>query len=160
MDVRYINPFMKSIRNVFGTMLSVEVQFDKPHVTTENNGKPDVSGVIGFSGDATGAVVLSFGKQAAARTVSKFAGADLDIDNPDFADAIGELANMVAGGAKADFGGLNVNISLPSVIIGDGHALSRSHAHSRLVIPCQTPLGPFDVSVSMEIHQPVAAGAA
>lgn len=160
MDIRYINPFIKSIQNVFKTMLSAEVEFGKPHVGTDNEPRPDVSGIIGFSGDATGSVVLSFSQDVAINAASTFAGMPMEMHTEDFADAIGELANMVAGGAKAEFEGLNVNISLPSVIIGEGHEVSRSGVYPRLVIPCNCALGTFVVGVSMKVQKPALAGAA
>ena len=159
MDARYINPFIKSIRNVFKTMLSVDVTVGKPHVKEGDAARPDVSGVIGFSGDASGSVVLSFSSEVALKIASTFAGIEMQIDHDDFADAIGELANMVAGGAKSEFEGLSVSISLPSVIIGAGHRVSRSVCYPRLVIPCETSLGSFVVEVSTKVEQLALAGA-
>ncbi len=160
MDVRFINPFVKSIANIFETMLSSNATFGKPYVQPVQGNNPDVSGVIGFSGDASGAVVMAMSKDTAVKIASQFAGMDLEAGTADFADAIGELANMVAGGAKAEFHGLDVNISLPSVIIGDGHSVSNSNANPGLIIPCETPLGKFDVHVSMKINKEAAVGAA
>ena len=160
MDIRYINPFIKSIQNVFKTMLSAEVEFGKPHVMADDEPRPDVSGIIGFSGDATGSVVLSFTQDVAVKVASTFAGAVVEMHSEDFADAIGELANMVAGGAKSEFQGLNINISLPSVIIGEGHEVSRSGVYPRLVIPCTSTLGTCVVGVSMKVQKPALAGAA
>ncbi len=160
MDVRYINPFMKSIKNLFQTMLTTDVSFGKPFVPRpDDDSRPDVSGVIGFSGDASGAVVIAFGKETAVRAASQFAGTNLHLDHPDFADAIGELANMIAGGAKAEFEGLDVNISLPSVIVGERHEVTNSKVHPGLAIPCNTPLGNFRVHVSMKVEQAAAVGA-
>lgn len=159
MDVKYINPFIKSIKNVFQTMLSTDVAFGKPFVQGSGQTKPDVSSVIGFSGDASGAVVLAFNRATAVTIASKFAAIELAIDHPDFADALGELANMVAGGAKADFEGLNVAISLPSVIVGAGHEITNSKAHPSLVIPCETEMGVFNVHVSMLVEKPATVGA-
>lgn len=159
MDVRFINPFMKSIGNVFTTMLSTEVEFQKPYVKSAVTEKPDVSAIIGFSGDASGAVVLCFGQSTALKIASAFACTELSIDSPDFADALGEIANMVAGGAKSDFQGLSVNISLPSVIVGTGHEVVKSNAHPSLVVPCQSPYGSFTVEVSMEVEKHAAIGA-
>ena len=159
MDVRFINPFIKSISNIFTTMMSSEVDFQKPFVKSAATEKPDVSAVIGFSGDASGAVVLCFRKATAVKIASKFACTELAIDSPDFADALGEIANMVAGGAKADFSGLDVNISLPSVIVGAGHEVVKSNAHPSLVIPCRSPYGEFTVEVSMEVKKHATVGA-
>lgn len=169
MDVRYINPFVVSIRQVFSTMANVEVEVLKPTVKADHDAKVGVSGVIGFSGDATGACLLCFPTNVACKLASAFAGEEMDEDHADFADAIGELANMVAGGAKAQFSGLEVSISLPSVVIGDPHVVNVTGVPSsapRLIIPCDTELGQFHVEVAMVVasdagqQQPKAAGAA
>lgn len=159
MDVRFINPFIKSIGNVFTTMMSSEVDFQKPFVKSDTTEKPDVSAIIGFSGDASGAVVLCFRKAVAVKIASKFACTELTVESPDFADALGEIANMVAGGAKADFEGIRVNISLPSVIVGTAHEVVKSNAHPSLVIPCHSPYGIFTVEVTMEVKKHAAIGA-
>ena len=83
---------------------------------------------------------------------SSFAGVELGMNHPDFTDAIGELANMVAGNAKKDFPDSEVSISLPSVIIGPGHTVSQSKASPFLVIPCETDFGQFNVEVAMIVN--------
>jgi len=153
MDVRFINPFISAIKNVFGTMVQTEVSIGRPMIRTDELRSADVSGVIGLSGDVTGAVVLSFPGKVASKLASRFAGVELDVGQEDFSDAVGELTNMVAGNAKKDFGGLSVSISLPSVIVGAGHQVSQSSSSPQLVIPCQTPLGPFNVEVAMVVHK-------
>jgi len=155
MDVKYINPFIASVRNVFGTMLHLDVEFGKPQVKNDEQHSHDVSAIIGLSGDVVGAVVLSFPKLAAMRIASAFAGAELTDSDDDFADAIGELANMVSGNAKKDFDGLSVLISVPSVVIGTGHTITNTKVTPRLVLPCTTPAGSFVVEVGMrKVDQP------
>ncbi len=151
MDVKYINPFMKAIKNVFSTMLNIEVSFGKPHLRTEAEASHDVSGIIGLSGDVMGAVILSFPKPAALKIAGTFAGLTFKDTDEDFADAIGELANMVAGSAKRDLEGLNISISIPSVIIGQNHQVRATRMVPRLIIPCSTPLGSFVVEVGMKV---------
>jgi chemotaxis protein CheX len=155
MDVRYINPFMRSIKNVFQTMLKMDVSMQKPHVKNDGKASADVSGVIGFSGDATGCVVLSFPREVACKVASMFAGMPITIDSPDMVDAVGELANMVAGNAKKDFEGVRISISLPSVVIGHDHTVSQSRMTPRLVLPCSSPVGDFFVEVAMKVDKPV-----
>lgn len=159
MDVRFINPFIASIKSVFGTMVNTQVVVGKPRVGNDTETTADVSGVIGFSGDATGCVVLSFPTDVACKVASAFAGVTMGADHPDFSDAIGELANMVAGNAKKDFAGLRASISLPSVIIGRGHVVSQSRSWPRLVIPCETSLGAFFVEVGMVVEKQAAVAA-
>lgn len=147
MDVRYINPFIASVKNVFKTMLATEVMVSKPLVKRQDEAFADVSAVIGLSGDATGCVVLSFPRATAIAAARKFAGIEMSEAHEDFADALGELANMVAGHAKASLEGMDLNISLPSVIIGRDHSVSQSRIAPRLALPCDSPLGRFSVEV-------------
>lgn len=160
MDVKYINPFVGAVRNVFHTMLGVEVKIGKPYVKKDEEALADVSAIIGFSGDAAGCVVISFPMDVGSNCAGTFSGVEMDEGHPDFADALGELANMVAGNAKKDFEGVDISISLPSVIIGENHKVSRSNVFPRLVIPCESSLGQFFVEVAMKIEKTaeVAAG--
>lgn len=150
MDVKYINPFITSVRNVFGTMLQLDVQFGKAQLRKEETHTHDVSAIIGLSGDVVGAVIVSFPKLAATRIASAFAGTDVTEADDDFADAVGELANMISGNAKKDFDGLQVFISTPSVVLGTGHLIKSTRVTPRLVLPCATPAGSFVVEVGMK----------
>ncbi len=159
MDVKFINAFTKSITNVLKTMMELDVKFGKPHIKQADAEKLDVSAVIGLSGDASGVVVIAFRKEIAARAASRFAGLEMTVDHADFADSLGEFANMVAGGAKAEFHGLDVSISLPSVIVGDNHEVIKSKVHPALVIPCTAEFGSFVVEICMEVRKPATVGA-
>lgn len=160
MDVRFINPFILSVRRVFQTMLATEVKVGRPNViVAKQESTADVSAVIGLSGDVVGCVILSLPMPTAEAVGSKFAGIELTRDHPDFADALGELANMVAGQAKAQLDGMHVSISLPSVIVGSDHVVSQSRQWPRLHLPCECPLGTFIVEVAMIVEKPQAGSA-
>ena len=145
---KFIVPFVNSVRNVFTTMVGATTTIERPHVKTAPAVSYDVSSVIGFSGDIVGSVVVSFQKQAALKLVAAFAGAELTFESADFADAIGELANMIAGSAKKDLE-VKASISVPSVIIGTGHIIARLSDVPCIVIPCSTPVGDFAIEVSI-----------
>ena len=150
MDVKCINPFMGAIKNVFKTMLKMDVQFGKPHVKTNEETCHDVSGIIGLSGDVAGAVIVSFPKLSALKIAGIFAGVTLSDADEDFADAIGELANIIAGNAKKDIEGLKIMISTPSVVIGPGHHVKSIRDLPKLVIPCSCQAGSFVVEVGIK----------
>ena len=105
-----------------------------------------------------GCVVLCFPMATALKSASTFAGVELTADHEDFSDALGELANMVAGQAKAKLEGFNISISLPSVIIGQEHVVLQSRQRPRLAIPCDSALGRFTVEVAMVIQEKSADG--
>ncbi|MGF1635422.1 MAG: chemotaxis protein CheX [Phycisphaerae bacterium] len=146
---KLIVPFVNAVRNVFKTMVHVETRIERPHVKGCPAATYDVSGIIGFSGDLIGSVVVSFQTSAAIKLVESFAGIVYEADDPDFADAIGELANMVAGAAKKDLG-VNSSISTPSVVLGTGHSVARLSDVPCLVVPCRTDVGDFAVEISIK----------
>lgn len=160
MDPNYIKPFIASIQNVFSTMLQLPVTIKDPFVKTGNGTMYDVSGIIGMSGEVVGSVVLSFPQATAQRIVALFCGTDLSNSPPDFADAIGELVNMVSGGAKAGFTGKKVSISCPSVVIGPSHVVARQTEAPTIVIPCVTDCGDLSIEVTIGNAAPSKAQAA
>ena len=150
MDASYITPFVSSIQNVFTTMLQLSVEVGDPRIKTDGNASYDVSGVIGMSGDVMGSIVLSFPIDTAESVVSLFCGESLSSESGDFADAIGELVNMVSGGAKASFTGKRVSISCPSVVVGSNHSISQQKDVPCVVIPCITNCGEFSIEVAIQ----------
>lgn len=148
-DPKLIVPLMNSIKAVFSTMIKTELTINRPHVKATPGASYDVSGIIGLSGEMVGSIVVSFPKEAASKVVSAFAGIELKADDGEFADAVGELANMIAGGAKKAFG-VRANISVPNVIIGPGHQIARLSDVPCIVVPCTTPLGEFAVEINIK----------
>jgi chemotaxis protein CheX len=74
---------------------------------------------------------------------------ELEPGTADFTDAVGELANMIAGGAKKHLGNA-ASITVPSVIIGKGHQIARLSDVPCLVIPCTTAAGDFAVEINIK----------
>ncbi|HEX8877345.1 MAG TPA: chemotaxis protein CheX [Phycisphaerales bacterium] len=150
MDAQYIKPFIASIQNVFTTMMQLPVTVQAPKVKDNPSMTYDVSGIIGLSGDVVGSIVLSFPKETAERIVSLLTGSPMTADSPDFADAIGELVNMVSGGAKANFTGKKVSISCPSVVVGTGHKVAKQTDAPTIIIPCATDCGEVAIEVTIQ----------
>lgn len=146
---KLIVPFVNSVRNVFSTMVKVETVIERPQFKENPGTSYDISGIIGFSGEIVGSVVVSFTRRAGEALVEAFAGAKLEMGTPDFADAIGELANMIAGSAKKDLGAA-ASITVPNVVIGAAHQIARLSDVPCLVIPCKTAVGDFAVEVAIK----------
>ncbi len=156
MDASHIVCFVRSVQNVFQTMLQMHVDVGKPALKQERQPAYDVSGIIGMSGDVEGTVVLSFPTATAERITSVFTGMELDRAHEDFADAVGELVNMVSGGAKAQLQ-QQINMSCPSVVVGSDHVVFGRKDTACIVIPCSSECGEFAVEVAI---RQVAAPAA
>lgn len=149
LTAKQIMPFVNSTMNVFSTMVKVKPEIGTPTLKSDAKTTYDVSGVIGFSGEVVGSVVLSFQMEAAKQLVGALVGMDVDPESSDFTDAVGELANMVAGSAKKDLG-RKANIAVPTVIIGPNHLVGRLTGVPCVVIPCKTAIGNFAVEVNIK----------
>ena len=150
MDAGYITPFVKSIQNVFSTMLQLPVTVQDAQLKQDTTPTHDVSGIIGMSGDMVGTVILSFQRETAESIVALFSGEKLSCGSADFADAVGELVNMVSGGAKALFADTkDVSISCPSVVVGKDHGVALPSDVPCVVIPCETDCGEFVIEVAI-----------
>jgi chemotaxis protein CheX len=162
MDPNFIKPFVASVQNVFTTMMQLPVTIGEPRIKSSTCVEYDVSGIIGLSGGVTGSVVLSFPSTTAERIVALLSGQKVDSSSRDFADAIGELVNMVTGGAKALFPTKRASISCPTVVVGKGHTVAGQSEIPCVVIPCTTDCGEFAIEVAVkpeEAAKPQPAGA-
>lgn len=154
MDVRFINPFVTSTVNALKTMANVEVARGTPFIKGSFQALADVSGIIGLAGEAKGAVVVSFPFGLARRIYEAMTGDAVKDGDPGIADVVGEIANMVAGGAKGLLAemGANFRISVPSVVTGKEHTISHKSDAPCLVIPFQLGSDTFWLQVSMKLN--------
>ena len=157
MDVRFINSFIQATQHVFKTTVAVDTHVGKPFLKKREVPDMEISAVIDLSGDAVGSVVLCFPRTTAVKVVSALTGADVTTEHPDFGDALGEMAKGVADLAKADFDGLNCDISPPTVLSDRDAKVPRSGRALTLVFPCASPLGGFSVEITMDCEAQAAA---
>lgn len=148
--VEHVNPFIKATIETFSKMLSLDVKIGKPRLKGDTNATHDVSGIIGISGDARGAIALSFPLTTALDSVSRFIGETMTEMNPDVHDAIGELANIIAGAAKRDLTDFKISISLPTVVSGAGHSIYEAKDVLSMLIPFTYENHSFDLAVALK----------
>lgn len=133
MRAEFINPFLRSLQNTFTTMLNCPVRRTSLALKEDARASHEVSGVVGLTGKAVGAVVLSLSKEVALRAASSLLCAELSEINEEVLDAVGELTNMVAGGAKAQLEEFQLAVSLPNVVTGKNHEV---HFPSNVIPVC------------------------
>jgi chemotaxis protein CheX len=150
MNVAYINPFIISTIKTFQTMMNVEVKPGKPSLKTDGQPAYDVSGIIGLSGEAQGAIALSFTEAVALKVVSGMVGTEIKGVGVELTDGIGELANIIAGFAKKDFTDFSLSISLPNVIVGRNHRISSPSGAPSILVPFTSSIGEFCMEISLK----------
>nr|WP_320131263.1 chemotaxis protein CheX [uncultured Holophaga sp.] len=151
MNVAVINPFVESTLRSLDMMASVHaekvgIELKEDLITTY-----DISAIIGLTGETSGSIIISMPEQLACKVASNMLMEDITSMNKSVEDAIGEIGNIVVGDARRALiqEGFSLNISIPTVVIGSGHKISRSGDIPCIAIPFSTEYGEFEVNVGL-----------
>ncbi len=158
MKVEYINPFIESTYELFTTMLSAEAKRGDVGLAGEANPR-DIMALIGLSGKARGMVALSFPVATALNMVNRLLGTEIRLVDDTVSDAIAEMVNIVAGGAKAKLnlgGGAPLDLSLPTVVRGNSYNVDYPSGSVWLEVPFDSDLGSFRLRVTFELTKETA----
>jgi len=133
---KYIQPFIKVCEAVFRDFCQAEVVSGRVFFVAKDEYETnwDISGIIGLSGEASGAVAISLKEATALRVTGILTGAKHKSIDSDVTDAIGEVINIIAGNVKKDFEEeLRIKISLPSIIKGKAHSIVWPSEKTRII---------------------------
>ena len=153
MQVEFINPFLESIVNVLETMANVKATPGKPQRKEEDTAQGDVTGVIGMASEqAKGSLAITFSSAAIFDIARRMLGEEVTEINNTVTDLVGEITNMVTGGAKRGLAeqGYDFDMAIPAVIAGKNHRISHKSNGMKIIIPFSIIAGKFYVEVCFE----------
>lgn len=153
MKVEFINPFLNSTKNVLETMAQTQVTPQKPTLKEGETTYGEVTGIIGMtSEEITGSMIVSFSKKCILQVVANMLmESPKDEIDDEIVDAVGELTNMICGGAKAELAKLDhkFDLATPTMVVGKGVEISYYSDAPTIVIPFSTASGPFVVEANL-----------
>lgn len=153
MNVEFINPFLSAMLNVMTTMAQVELTPEKPKLKKDEIAMGDVSGLIGMvSKQAKGSLSITFEGSLAIATMKNMVGEGPDEVNDEIIDLVGEITNMVTGGAKRILGekGFDFDMATPMVVSGKDHTISHKAKGPIVIIPLNSPHGKAYIEFSFD----------
>lgn len=152
MDVKYVNPFIAGLQNIFQMLNMASIQrtglAKREKLKTEN----EVNIVIGLVGDLKGNVVLSLPETTAKNIASTMMGGmavpELDMMPK---SALCELTNMVAGNSMSQLEqmGAKVDITPPMLVHGKNLTTMISQVET-LVISFTCNEGKLEMNIATE----------
>lgn len=124
-------------KDVFSTMLMVELESEEVVVQKKVKIDSNITSMIGLGGGLKGLLAVHCPSSVAKGVTSSFLGMDVEEIDDDVKDAIGEIANMIAGNLKISFTDRDVNVELaiPTTIVGDSFYVSGIADSTRIVAP-------------------------
>jgi chemotaxis protein CheX len=152
MNVAFINPFIESTLRSLEMMASITAEKAGLSVKEDLITTFDISAIIGITGDTSGSIILSFPADLACRIAGNMLMEEITELNQSVEDAIGEIGNIVVGDARRLLiqDGFSLSISVPTVVVGTGHKISRSGDVPCIAIPFRTDFGEFEVNVGLK----------
>ncbi|RHW74820.1 chemotaxis protein CheX [Colwellia sp. RSH04] len=153
MNVEFINPFLSSMLNVMSTMAQMELTPEKPKLKKGQVAMGDVSGLIGMvSEQAKGSLSITYDASLAIATMKGMVGEAPDSVNEEITDLVGEITNMVTGGAKRMLSekGIEFDMATPVVVSGHEHTIHHKAKGPIVIIPLSSPHGKAYIEFSFD----------
>ena len=151
---QYIQPFIKVCKSVFKDFLNLDLEAKMPHfLDKDSTSEWDISGVIGLTGEARGAVVISMNDELAMKLTANLTGKVNKVLYDEVVDAVGELINIIAGNVKQELeDAFRLIISLPTIVKGKEHSINWPTTQARVICIPFTIDNKDDFSLSVALE--------
>jgi chemotaxis protein CheX len=152
MNVTYINPFLEALTKVLDQFGVSNIDIGALEKKERMLVTLDVTAIVGLVGDIKGNVAYSLSQETAKKIIATMMPGRPVTDFDVLArSAIGELSNMVTGRASILLSnmGVNIDISPPSIIVGEEIVFIISPVQS-IVVNMDTPAGRIEVNIEIE----------
>jgi chemotaxis protein CheX len=128
---------ISATKEVFETMVMMTLEDSYPLKEPVTTFHCSVTGMVGLAGTYTGILSIHCPKSLALRVTSNMLGMEVDEVDDDVNDALGEIANMLGGYVKQILskGGLDINLSIPTVIAGEDYTVNSMSDSDCVIIP-------------------------
>ncbi len=151
MNVAYINPFIDSTVRSLEMMAGIQAEKAGLELKEDPITTYDISSIIALTGEVSGSIIISVPEPLACKIASNMLMEEISKLDRAVEDAIGEIGNIVVGDARRSLmqDGHQLTISVPTVVMGKGHKISRAGDIPCIAIPFSTPFGTFEVNVGI-----------
>jgi chemotaxis protein CheX len=153
MNDEFKNPFLISTINVIKTMANTAAKPGKPFLKSDKSAKGDVTGIVGMTGvKAKGSLAITFTEPAIFHIYSQMLGEKAEKISDELVDCVGEITNMICGGAKALLSekGYKFEMAIPTMIAGKNHMIFHKTNGKIICIPFETSAGSFFLEICFE----------
>ncbi|QEM67449.1 chemotaxis protein CheX [Geobacter sp. FeAm09] len=147
--------FHQDIEGIFTTMVGIEDLSAAPVLADPTTHfSHSVTAMVGFAGLFNGLLSLHVPQTLALRFTSGMLGMEVTELDDDVNDALGEIANMVAGSFKHHLSreGHEVRLSTPSVVTGGEYEIASGSLADTLALRYHCGGEPFMISLVVEME--------
>lgn len=152
--MEFAKKIIAATEEIFNTMIFMEIAPEPPLEEGKQVLGCHISAMIGLSGDLSAMLGIHCPEKVGLSIVSAMMGMEVKEIDADAKDALGEIANMVAGGIKERFAEENTNLELaiPTAISGKSYTISSPTRSNRIVIPFSVENGQFFIEIKYHLN--------
>ncbi|MCK9531005.1 MAG: chemotaxis protein CheX [Gammaproteobacteria bacterium] len=145
-DILMIHALLDSLFRIFSTMANMRITPGVPVPKTDKTARGDVSGIMQMVADqAQGSIALSFPLPAIRELSEKLLDEAIDGLGREAQDLVGELTNMLVGGAKKVTAevGYDFDMRTPQLCSGSGHEIAHAQPGQTVLLPIRMTKSEF-----------------
>jgi chemotaxis protein CheX len=151
MDIVMINALLESMFTIFATMVGQKIRPGVPEPKQDNIAKGAVSGLIGMKAEgACGSIALSLTPPTIREISRSLLGHEIVSIDKEAVDLVGELTNMLVGGAKRILSekGHDFDMQTPQLLLGEGHEIVHHYPGQTVLLPIQIAQEEFYIELN------------
>ncbi len=141
------------VQEIFSSMVGVEdIMYLPPQLDLTSHFKECLTAMVGLAGSYSGLVSIHVPWPLAISFTSRMLGMEVTEIDDDVNDAMGEIANMIAGSFKQHLskGGSDIQLSTPSVVNGSDYTITSAGNIENITLKLATDEEWFMVSLTLE----------
>lgn len=153
LDVLITHALLDSLFTIFRTMVKLQIKPGVPALKPTQAGAGDVSALVAMVSErAKGSVALSFPGAAVRKVGQNMLGEAIDEHGREGEDLVGELTNMLVGGAKKTMveQGYDFDMRTPQLYAGQGHEIVHPYNGTTVLLPIQLEETAFHLELNFE----------
>lgn len=154
--LEFCKQFVESVKDVFSTMLMVELNHGQPQIQSKNSTIGDITGIMGMNGvykgtddshniDFKGSFFISWPTSTYLGAAGAMLGETYTEITDEIEDVGLEICNIAMGGAKQKLNpmGYKIEMAIPNMVSGTGHEIKADKDAITIVVPMKSELGEF-----------------
>ena len=125
-------------------MAQIELTSQKPKAKSDEVASGDVSGIIGMIGpQVKGSMAIIFDKELATNIMKNMLGEEPQEINDEVRDMVGEMTNMICGGAKNVLAEQDYHFEMatPVIVSGSNHIIQHKVDGPKIILTFTSKLG-------------------
>lgn len=142
---KFLGDIVEGVQDVFTTMIMMEVSPQTASNDKDVDIRSNITSMIGLGGDISGMLAVHCSDDFAKEITGQFLGMDVAEIDEDVKDAVGEIANMIAGNLKISYASREkkIQLAIPTTIVGESFKVSGFAGAEGGVIPFISKGGEF-----------------